>query len=143
MEYIIKDQFRDWLYSMYGTTYLSTYFFNTLESVYIGAYKNLNTAIPIEDLWEMWKQQKSDLEELHDKQRRKGKEIEQGLLPLYDLAIVVSHYDEYVRTKERLKRAQAERISNQSKPSVDYTRLRTKTPKQRVNLEDIVNKITG
>lgn len=141
MEYIVKEQFRNWLYAMYGTTYLSTYFFNTLESVYIGAYKNLNIAIPIEDLWEMWKQQKPNLEELHDKQRRKGKEIEQGLLPLYDLAIVVSHYDEYLRTKERLERAQAERINSQSRPSVDYSKLRVKVPKQRTNLESIINKI--
>lgn len=127
---------------MYGTTYLSTYFFNTLESVYIGAYKNLNTAIPVEDLWTMWKQQKPNLEKLHDIQQRKGKEIERSLLPLYDLAIVVSHYDEYVRTKERLKRAQAERISCKSRPSTDYSKLRTKIPKQRVDLENIVNKIS-
>lgn len=126
---------------MYGTTYLSTYFFNTLESVYIGAYKNLNTAIPLEDLWELWKLQKSELEEIHDTQRRKGKEIKQGLLPLYDLAIVVSHYDEYVKSKERMKRAQAERASYQGKPSVDYSKLNIRKPDQRMDLESVVNKM--
>lgn len=140
-EHIVKQQFREWLYSMYDTTYLSTYFFNTLESVYIGSYKNLNTAIPLEDLWELWKLQKSDLEKIHDTQRRKGKEIEQGLLPLYDLAIVVSHYDEYIKVKERLKRAQAERASYQSKINVDYKKLNIKKPHQRIDLESIINKI--
>ncbi len=139
-EHIVKQQFREWLYSMYSTTYLSTYFFNTLESVYIGSYKNLNTAIPLEDLWELWKLQKSDLEKIHDTQKRKGKEIEQGLLPLYDLAIVVSHYDEYVKAKERLKRAQAERASYQ-KSNVDYAKLNVKKPDQRKDLEGIINKI--
>lgn len=140
-EHIVKQQFREWLYSMYGTTYLSTYFFNTLESVYIGSYKNLNTAIPLEDLWELWKLQKSDLEKIHDTQKRKGTEIEQGLLPLYDLAIVVSHYDKYIKAKEQLKRAQAERESYQGKSSVDYKKLNIRKPNQRIDLESIINKI--
>lgn len=118
-----KQKFKEWLYEAYDTTYLSRYFFNTVESVYIGAYKNLKKPIPFEDLRDLWQSEMPDLRKIHDKNTRQGKEMNATQTALYDLAVVVSRYDDFLVEKERNRRIQAERENYKSQTHIDYAKL--------------------
>ncbi len=134
-----KQRFKNWLYEAYDTNYLSGYFFNELESVYIGNYKNLRVSIPVTDLQEMWMEEKPVLDKIYDRNKRAGREMSASARVLYDLAIVVSKYGEFLQRKERNRRIQAERENNKNKSKINYNKLPRIWPScQRTDLNKVI-----
>lgn len=134
-----KSEFIKWIYEIYDTNYLSRYFLNELEGVLQGTYKNLKRAIPLNDLWELWKKSVTELRKIHDNKKRQGDEISLGSQPLYDLAIVVSKYEDFLRDKEKNRRIQAERESYLNNIQIDYKKLPRLHTKQQTDLTKIIN----
>lgn len=118
----IRLQFTDWLYTQYEISFLPKYFFINLDKVYKGTYKNLNKPVPVEDLWDMWQKKMPYLQKVHDKNKRCGKEIEGIARISYDLAIILSRYDSYLKWKEEQKLSQTQ--LNQNEIHIDYDNIK-------------------
>ena len=134
-----KSEFIKWIYEIYDTNYLSRYFLNELEGVLQGTYKNLKHAIPLNDLWELWQKSITELRKIHENKKRQGDEISLSSQPLYDLAIVVSKYEDFLREKEKNRRIQAERESYLNNIQIDYKKLPRLHTKQQTDLTKIIN----
>lgn len=134
-----KSEFIKWIYKTYDTNYLSRYFLNELEGVLQGTYKNLKRAIPLDDLWELWQKSTTELRKIHENKKRQGDEISLSSQPLYDLAIVVSKYEDFLRDKEKNRRIQAERESYLNNIQIDYKKLPRLHTKQQTDLTKIIN----
>lgn len=134
-----KSEFIKWIYKTYDTNYLSRYFLNELEGVLQGTYKNLKRAIPLDDLWELWQKSTTELRKIHENKKRQGDEISLSSQPLYDLAIVVSKYEDFLREKEKNRRIQAERESYLNNIQIDYKKLPRLHTKQQTDLTKIIN----
>lgn len=134
-----KSEFIKWIYETYDTNYLSRHFLNELEGVLQGTYKNLKRAIPLNDLWELWQKSITELRKIHENKKRQGDEISLSSQPLYDLAIVVSKYEDFLRDKEKNRRIQAERESYLNNIQIDYKKLPRLHTKQQTDLTKIIN----
>ena len=134
-----KSEFIKWIYETYDTNYLSRYFLNELEGALQGTYKNLKRAISLNDLWELWQKSITELRKIHENKKRQGDEISLGSQPLYDLAIVVSKYDDFLRDKEKNRRIQAERENCLNNIQIDYRKLPRLHTKQQTDLTKIIN----
>lgn len=134
-----KSEFIKWIYETYDTNYLSRYFLNELEGVLQGTYKNLKRVIPLDDLWELWQKSTTELRKIHENKKRQGDEISLSSQPLYDLAIVVSKYEDFLRDKEKNRRIQAERESYLNNIQIDYKKLPRLHTKQQTDLTKIIN----
>lgn len=89
-----------------------------MESIYKGTCKNLNRPVPPEDLLDMWKQKRNYLDKVAEQNRKKGTEITGVNRVNYDLAILLSRYDAYLKWKEQQKIAVAE-INDSKKRSIE------------------------
>lgn len=127
-------QFTDWLYAQYDISFLPKYFFINLDKVYKGTYKNLNKPVPVEDLWDMWQKKMPYLRKVYDKNKRCGKEIEGVARINYDLAIILSRYDSYLKWKEEQKLSQIQ--LNQNEVHIDYNNIKVKVVKNTSNQDD-------
>ena len=115
----------DFIFDMYGITYLPNYFYLKLDSIYKGTYKNLNRPIPPEDLLDMWKRQKDSLNKLAENKRRRGEEITGINRIHFDLAVLMSHYDSYLKWKQERKNIISEDIErrNNNQKHIDYSNV--------------------
>ena len=116
-----RIQFTDWLYKQYDISFLPKYFFINLDKVYKGTYKNLNKPVPVEDLWDMWRKKMSFLRKIHEFNARKGKKIEGVALITYDLAIILSKYDGYLKWKE--EQALTKTGKSEEQVNIDYDKV--------------------
>ena len=141
-----RIQFTDWLYKQYDISFLPKYFFTNLDKVYKGTYKNLNKPVPVEDLWNMWRKKMSFLRKIHEFNTRKGKKIEGAALITYDLAIILSKYDGYLKWKE--EQALAKTGESEEQVNIDYEKMATsKSSKERdknndsLDIDSIIDEI--
>lgn len=78
----------------------------------------MNKPVPVEDLWDMWRKKMSFLRKVHEFNTRKGKKIEGAALITYDLAIILSKYDGYLKWKE--EQALAKTGKSEEQVNIDY-----------------------
>ena len=114
--------------------------------MYKGTYKNLNKPVPVEDLWDMWRKKMSFLRKVHEFNTCKGKKIEGAALVTYDLAIILSKYDGYLKWKE--EQTLAKTGTSEEQVNIDYEKMATsKSPKERdknndsLDIDSIINEI--
>lgn len=108
----------EFLFEMYGVTFLPDYFFIKMASIYNGTMKNLSKPVPAEDLLDMWRQKRTSLDKVAENNRKKGNEMFGVGRINYDLAILLSKYDSYLKWKEQQKIAVAE-LNESKKRSVE------------------------
>ena len=94
-----KNELYEFLFDMYDISYFPQYFYIKMDSVYKGTMKNLNKPVPPEDLLDMWKQKRNYLDKVAEQNRKKGNEILGVNRVNYDLAILLSKYDSYLKWK--------------------------------------------
>ena len=114
----IRNELYDFLFEMYNISFFPNYFYIKMESIYKGTCKNLNRPVPPEDLLDMWKQKRNYLDKVAEQNRKKGTEITGVNRVNYDLAILLSRYDAYLKWKEQQKIAVAE-INDSKKRSIE------------------------
>lgn len=100
---ILSERFYRWLQQSYGIVSIPTYFFVKINSVLTGEYKNLTIPIPLEDLFDMWKRKKQELDKIAMNNKNKGKSMDSIARLQYDLAILVNKYDSYLKWKQNHK----------------------------------------
>lgn len=111
----------DWIYMTYGVSYLSSRFFQKLESIYKGTFQRLNKPCPPEDLLDMWMQKKPYLDKVALRNQQKGMEMSTEQRINYDLAILLSKYDDYLAWKNKMKNSQEQ--VQEKQPKVEYEKL--------------------
>lgn len=111
----------DWIYMTYGVSYLSSRFFQKLESIYKGTFQRLNKPCPPEDLLDMWIQKKPYLDKVALRNQQKGMEMSTEQRINYDLAILLSKYDDYLAWKNKMKNSQEQ--VQEKQPKVEYEKL--------------------
>lgn len=135
----IKNDLYAFLFDMYDISFFPNYFYIKMESVFKGTYKNLNTPVPPEDLLDMWKQKKNYLNKVAEQNRKKGSEITGVNRVNYDLAILLSRYDAYLKWKEEQKIAVAE-LNESKKRSIEKIEyLDVARPNKTLNLNEKVD----
>ena len=79
--------------------------------------------VPPEDLLDMWRQKRNYLDKVAEQNRKKGNEISGVNRVNYDLAILLSKYDSYLKWKEQQKIAIAEldESKKRSIEKIEYT----------------------
>ena len=119
----IKNELYEFLFDMYDISYFPKHFYIKMDSVYKGTMKNLSKPVPPEDLLDMWKQKRNYLDKVAEQNRKKGNEIVGVNRVSYDLAILLSKYDSFLKWKEQQKIAIAEldESKKRSIEKIEYT----------------------
>ena len=142
-----KNELYEFLFDMYDISYFPQYFYIKMDSVYKGTMKNLNKPVPPEDLLDMWKQKRNYLDKVAEQNRKKGNEISGVNRVNYDLAILLSKYDSYLKWKEQQKIAIAEldESKKRSIEKIEYTDVvrpkRTGTSNNKVDINSMLDEI--
>ena len=142
-----KNELYEFLFDMYDISYFPQYFYIKMDSVYKGTMKNLNKPVPPEDLLDMWKQKRNYLDKVAEQNRKKGNEISGVNRVNYDLAILLSKYDSYLKWKEQQKIAIAEldESKKRSIEKIEYTDVvrpkRAGTSNNKVDINSMLDEI--
>ena len=142
-----KNELYEFLFDMYDISYFPQYFYIKMDSVYKGTMKNLNKPVPPEDLLDMWKQKRNYLDKVAEQNRKKGNEISGVNRVNYDLAILLSKYDSYLKWKEQQKIAIAEldESKKRSIEKIEYTDVarpkRVGTSNNKVDINSMLDEI--
>lgn len=118
-----KDRLFKWLQNTYNTVVIPKYFYMKMDSVFDGTYKGLSRGIPPEDILDMWKRKINELNRINNQNKNKGKVLIGVARINYDLAIILSKYDSYLKWKEEQKLLENERqniINETNKPKINY-----------------------
>lgn len=143
----IRNELYDFLFDMYNISYFPNYFYIKMDSVFKGTYKNLNRPVPPEDLLDMWKQKRNYLDKISEQNRKKGVDIIGANRVNYDLAILLSRYDAYLKWKEqqKLEVAETNEYKKRSVERIEYTDVirpnKTNTFNKPLDLSSILNEI--
>lgn len=124
-EYKKRCALYDYLFDFYGISFFPKSFYTRMDSVFKGEYKGLNREISPTDLLEMWQQKKSYLQAVAEKNSKTGNEISGMSHIYYDLAILLSKYDSYLKWKEKQKNAlvDKEKREEDSKEFISFNRV--------------------
>ena len=150
----IRKKVTDWIFKTYEISFLPTYFYTKLDSVYNGTYKGLSKPVPPEDLLDMWQRKINYLNNVAINNKTNGKGMDNSGRVNYDLAIILNKYDSYLEWKKEqeiikndiLKRA------NEEKNAVNYNNIissskeyinkeKNKDNNESININDIINDI--
>lgn len=108
-----------------------------MEDVVGGEYKGKSKPIPYRDFAQCWIELQNDLDKIYSYNKQNGKQMTVGQRMNYDLAIVVSRYPDWKKTKEKRK---AEVIEQQNKAKenikIDYSKIKSTASENGV-LDDI------
>ena len=142
-----KNELYEFLFNMYDISYFPQYFYIKMDSVYKGTMKNLSKPVPPEDLLDMWRQKRNYLDKVAKQNRKKGNEISGVNRVNYDLAILLSKYDSYLKWKEQQKIAIAEldESKKRSIEKIEYTDVvrpkRVGTSNNKVDINSMLDEI--
>ena len=105
----IRRKLTDYIFSHYDTTYLQNYFYIKIDKVYKGELPNQSKPIKPEHLYDMWVQKQGYLDRVYKRNCDIGKKMDVSSRVNYDLAILASKYDDYLKW---LERQEASKTSN-------------------------------
>lgn len=143
-----KDRLFKWLQNTYNTVVIPKYFYMKMDSVFDGTYKGLSRGIPPEDILDMWKRKINELNRINNQNKNKGKVLIGVARIQYDLAILLSKYDSYLKWKEQQKIIEQERqqIKDDFKNKIEFNKINTTNKQDNsnpngFNISDIIDEI--
>jgi hypothetical protein len=144
---ISKERLYKWLQNTYNTVVLPGYFYIKMDEIFSGIYKGLSKDIPPEDLLDMWKRKKNELDRINNSNSRKGKNLIGVARINYDLAILLNKYDSYLKWKEDQKLLENEKqniINEANKPKINYDLINKSVEKNKntsTNINDLLDEV--
>jgi len=134
---LLRERFYRWLQQSYSIVVIPKYFFVKIDSVITGEYKGLTIPIPLEDIFDMWKRKKNDLDRIALNNTKKGNNIDSIGRLSYDLAIIINKYDSYLKWKAQNKiieqnEKEAMEIKNNK---IDYSKINKSENNLKINDE--------
>ena len=133
----------EYLMNKYEVTSFPKTFYMKLSNIFNGKLSTIAKPIPPEDLYDMWILKEDYLNKVYIQNIARGKNFKDGYLRCnYDLSILISKYDSYLKWKSRqdtLKEDEQKNIKNVTTTNVLYT---NKLPKQNNNdISDIIDEL--
>lgn len=111
-------------------------FFESIQEVERGTYKNVTRKIPVEDIYDMWTQKINWLHKTHNKRRIKENE---GVVLFYDLAILCGKYGRYLEWKAKEAGSNVELIKeavrNKNTDTTNLIQISINNHNQKINNE--------
>lgn len=141
-----KDKFFTWIYNNYGVCALANHVFMRIADINSGTYKGLTEPITYEDLLDMFKRKKKELDKIANNKERRGKGFKDNVNArlLYDLAVIVAKYDSYKAWKQKQKLYETQTIikKEEEKNKIDYSKINKNSKENsKVDLGDILEDI--
>ena len=103
-----KKELYDFLQEKYRVTKLPKQFFIKMANIFNGKLKGLLKPIPPEHMYDMWIRKSNYLDKVNMNNISKGKKIEGYLRLNYDLAIILSKYEDYLSWLDKQKALSSE-----------------------------------
>ena len=95
---VSKDELNEFLMNSYGVDSVPSFVWMKINSIISGEYKNVSKkGIPSYHLLDMWKRKYHELIKMHQKLIVKGKNFTPTQLISYDLEVIISKYDSYLK----------------------------------------------
>ena len=143
---ITREKLFRWIQYSYNIVVIPKYFYIKMDSIFDGTYKGIRKGIPPEDLLDIWKRKKNELDRINDLNNRKGKLLIGSDRIQYDLAILLSKYDSYLRWKEQQKLLEDEKqniIAEITKPKINYELINKSIENQTKdeNINDLLDEV--
>lgn len=92
----------NYLMDRYDVTSFPKSFYIKMSNIFSGKLSTISKKIPPEDLYDMWTLKESYLDKVYMQNMAKGKNMKDGYLRCnYDLSILMSKYDGYLKWKSR------------------------------------------
>lgn len=126
---IKKHQLYLYLSDVYNVTVFSKRFYEKIESIVHGSYKNITKPIPAEDLLDMWQRKQKYLDKINIRNQCIGKKIIGEQRINYDLAILLSKYDSYLAWKKekQIKQREIQQRNESINSQINYDNVWNKT----------------
>jgi len=146
-ELTTKHHLYTWLQSRYDVVSLPKSFFEKMASIYNGSYRGLSRGIPVHHIFDMWKRKRKDLAKINNRNKSKGKIIENISLIHYDLAILMNRYDSYLKWLKNNKIIEAENKQKEiksSEPKINFEKIGNivqKKEKEKIDISKIVDEV--
>lgn len=130
--------------SVYNVTYYPNFFYTKLAEINSGNYKGMTNGIPYDDLLDMFKKKQGYLDKVAFNNSKIGKEITGLSRVNYDLAILISRYDEYLSWKNKQKVIESSmeiQKEDNDKIHIDYKEIKHTKEDTGLDVSDILNDI--
>lgn len=135
----VKDQIYRHMLEHYHMTFIPSYVFVRLNSLYDGSMKGLAQPIPPEHLLDMWQQKQKWLDKHYQKQK---KHIDGVQRICYDLAILAGKYGSYLSWLDKhTAEAQQARERANTEIKVDYNSIRTNSVLEDNDITSIMDEV--
>lgn len=133
------EELTNWIQLAYDISFLPKTFYLRMASVANGTYKGLKEPITYKDLLDMLQRRKKQLD-IKLANKKFNSELNRFY---YDLAIVLSQYDSYLKWKtvQEIKKQEAMESLELQKRQKESSSLAKKTRKQDDSLEDVLDEI--
>lgn len=92
-----------YLQNKYSLTKLPKHFYMKMSNIFSGKLEGLTKKIPAEHLYDMWQRKSNYLDKVHMKNISMGKKMDSYVMLNYDLAILISKYDDYLSWLDKQK----------------------------------------
>lgn len=114
-----KKELYDFLQNKYSIVKLPKQFFIKMSNIFNGKLSGLSKPIPPEHIFDMWKRKSNYLDKIYNNNISKGKKMDSYIRLNYDLAIILSKYDDYLKFLDKQKAQCSE--NNKIKENVSVT----------------------
>jgi hypothetical protein len=145
-QYIGKEELNKWLLQHYDVSVVPSYFWQLISGLRNGEYRSKKCKPIIADtLYAMWRWGQKNLDKIAANNRNKNKGPKNSSDRLrYDLAVLLTHTDDYNNYITRTKEEAAEIATRTEQANkFDYTKIyqQSKQEKQSDNILDLMNDI--
>lgn len=140
---INQELFVMWVCNEYELSYTPKYLFDIFAEIEKGEYKNLTRPVPFEDLQDMWQRKMPYLKKVHFRNQCAGKEMRDVAWIKYDLAIILSKYDDYLDWKDKQKLAEINETETDSNfNKINFSQIQENIPENnQIDISDIIGEI--
>lgn len=130
-----------WICKEYELSYTPNYLFDIIAEIEKGEYKNLTKPVPFNDLQDMWQRKMPYLKKTHFRNHCMGKEMRDVAWIKYDLAIVLSKYDDYLEWKSKQMLTETA-IDDKPLDNINYSQIQDNILENDVlDISDIIDEI--
>lgn len=134
---IDKRKLNDYLVRQYNIMLISANFWQVIEGLKVGIYKNQSCVpVDIEVLLKAWQFYQGDLTAIKKQNTLHGKSFNGEAIIRYDLAIILSRYTQYIDLQK-----QPSTKYEASTDDINYKKIPLVRQKEKENLSDIMNEI--
>lgn len=98
-----KKKLYDYLQEKYSISKLPKQFFIKMANIYKGKLQGLSKPIPPEHIYDMWVRKSKYLDNIYFRNFSRGKKMDSYVRLNYDLAILLSKYDDYLKWLDKQK----------------------------------------